>query len=353
MLKVLELNFEKGWRGGERQVVYCMQGFRNVGISSHLVCRKSSPLEFAALKAGFTVNSYNSIFGVVFFLITKGKNFNCIHAQTSHILTYCVFTKFFHRAKVIYTRRVNFKQKGFFTKLKYSFTDKIIAISEAIQETLISFSGRNDIEVITDIVVKNEPVEKLISKILSNLPINKRRIIGTTSALTGEKDPFTMIEAIKKLSETRDDFVFLHFGSGDLQESIRKKIVEYKLDKIYFLMGFEENMEAVFPVFEVFVISSIQEGLGSSVLDAFMNHIPVVSTNAGGLKNLLAEERGILVEVTDSSSIAAGINRLLNNDPRREIYIQNGFNYANHYHSMVYITDKYINLLKGILKNSY
>ncbi len=352
MIKVLELNFEKGWRGGERQVIYTLQGFRNAGISSHLICRKASPLELAAINAGFTVDSCNSIFGVVFFLITKGKNFNCIHAQTSHILTYCVFTKFFHRAKVIYTRRVNFKQKGYLTKLKYRFTDKIVAISEAIEKSLNSFSGRNDIEVITDIVVKNESNEQLISKVLLNFPINHRRIIGTAAALTGEKDPFTMIEAIKKLSELRNDFVFLHFGSGDLQESVRKKIIEYNLESIYFLMGFEENMEAVFPIFEVFVITSIQEGLGSSVLDAFMNQIPVVSTNAGGLKNLLADERGILVEVGASSSIADGIARFLDKEPQREIYIRNAFNYANYYHSMVYITDKYINLLKDMLKGS-
>ena len=349
MIKVLELNFESGWRGGERQIIYTLQGFRNTGISSHLVCRKGYPLEAAALNAGFTVDSFNSIFGVVFFLITKGKNFNCIHAQTSHILTYCVFTKFFHGAKVVYTRRVNFIQKGYFTKLKYLFTDKIVAISEAIQECVTAFCGRNDIEVISDIVVKNEPNESLISNIVAKLPINHRHIIGATSALTHEKYPFTMIDAIKKLSETRDDFVFLHFGSGDLQASVRKKIMEYELDKVYFLMGFEENMESVFPVFEVFVVTSIQEGLGSSVLDAFMNHIPVVSTNAGGLQNLLRDDRGIVVEVGDSSSIAEGIARMLNNDPKRELYIENGFNYANRYHSMEYITDKYINLLESLL----
>jgi glycosyltransferase involved in cell wall biosynthesis len=348
MIKVLELNFEKGWRGGERQVIYCLQGFRNAGISSHLICRKSSPLELAAVKAGFTVDSFKSIFGVVYFLVTKGKNFSCLHAQTSHILTYCVFTKFFHRAKVIYTRRVNFNQKGYLTKLKYRFTDKIVAISEAIKISLESFCGRNDIEVISDIVVNSDSDQLLIAKMVSNLPINNRRIIGTTSALTSEKDPFTMIEAIKKLAETRDDFVFLHFGSGDLLDDVRKKLVAYNLEKIYFLMGFEENMEALFSVFEVFVVSSIEEGLGSSVLDAFMKRIPVVSTNAGGLKNLLADERGIVVEVGASSSIAVGIDRMLDDDPKREMYISNGFNYANHYHSMVYITDKYINLLNHI-----
>jgi glycosyltransferase involved in cell wall biosynthesis len=349
MTKVLELNFEKGWRGGERQIIYTLQGFKNAGVSTHLICRKGYLLEKAALNAGFTVDAFHTIFGVIFFLVTKGRKFDCIHAQTSHILTYCVFTKFFHRAKVVYTRRVNFIQKGYFTKLKYLFTDKIVVISEAIQERVAFFCGRNDIEVISDVVVKSEPNQSMISNLAAKLPINRRRIIGTTSALTSEKDPFTMVDAIKKLSEKRDDFVFLHFGAGDLLESVRNKIAEQGLQKIYFLMGFEQNMEAVFPIVEVLVVTSREEGLGSSVLDAFMNKVPVVSTDAGGLKNLLCDERGILCEVGDSGSIAEGVARMLDNDVQQEVCVTNGFNYASRYHSMEYITDKYIHLFQNLL----
>src|SRR5687767_10486253 len=114
-MNILELNFEKGWRGGERQIIYTMQGFRNAGISAHLICRKGFPLELQARKEGFTVFAFTSIFNVVYFLITKGRKYNFIHAQTSRMLTYCVCTKIFHNTKIIFTRRVNFIQKGFFT----------------------------------------------------------------------------------------------------------------------------------------------------------------------------------------------------------------------------------------------
>jgi len=65
------------------------------------------------------------------------------------------------------------------------------------------------------------------------------------AALTKEKDPFTLIEAIKKLSETRSDFVVLHFGSGDLQKSVEEKIKECNLSH-YFLLGFADNVEDFF-----------------------------------------------------------------------------------------------------------
>ena len=347
-MTILELNFEKGWRGGERQTIYSMEGFRNAGISTDLICRKGSALEIQAKKDGFITHGFKSIFGVIFFLIVKGKNYQFHHAQTSHILTYCVITKFFHRAKILFTRRVNFVPKGFFTKLKYSYTDKIIVISEAIKKTLIEFCGRKDIEIISDIIVQKTVDLHKVKTVIDSLNISEKYIIATTSSLTKEKDPFTMIEAIKKLSEKRNDFVFLHFGSGNLKDIILKKIKEADLEHTYFLMGFVENVDDYFSSFNIFVMTSKEEGLGSSVLDAFINKIPVVSTNAGGLKSLLKDEKGILCDIGNSDCIMQGIDAILNSEQQKDVFIKNAFSYVNQYHSMKYITDQYLEVIKKI-----
>src|SRR4051812_36894266 len=99
-MKILELNFERGWRGGERQTLYNMQGFRDAGLEVILVCRKGYPLEKKALKNNFKVFSYNSVFGVISFLIRNSAKFDIVHAQASHILTYCIITKPFHQKKI-------------------------------------------------------------------------------------------------------------------------------------------------------------------------------------------------------------------------------------------------------------
>ena len=342
-MKILELNFEKSWRGGEKQTLHNMQGFKNTGIEAELICRKGSPLELKATQADFTIYSFSSVFGVIFFLISKGKKYDFIHPQTSHILTYCVFTKIFHNAKVIFTRRVNFAPKGFFTKLKYSLTDKIIAISNEIKNTLTHFCGRNDIEVISDIVVKeNEKSEAF------NLPVSNKLIAGTTAALTAEKDPLTMVEAVKKLHARRNDFIFLHFGEGKMKEQVAVKIEEENLQQVYFLMGFTENIAGFFKHCNVFVMTSVQEGLGSSVLDAFINKVPVVSTNAGGLKELLAEKRGILCNTGDSIAVADGIDIFFNDIERRNNTIEDAYSYVLAHHSMEHVTQQYIAVLKKL-----
>ncbi|MGG9970985.1 glycosyltransferase [Ferruginibacter sp. SUN002] len=347
-MTILELNFESGWRGGERQTIFTMIGFRNAGIATHLVCRKGSQLEAKAKQEGFVTHAFDSTLGVIFFLIGKGRKYDLIHAQASQILTYCIFTKLFHGKKVLFTRRVNFIQKGFLTKLKYRFTDRIIAISNAIQKTVTEFTGRTDVEMISSIIVKKDLDTTKAKAILSSLNIAGKYIIATTSALASDKDPLTMVEAIKILSEKRNDIVFLHFGVGNLKDVVAQKINEYNLQQTYILMGFVENVEAFFPSFNIFTMSSEEEGLGSSVLDAFINKVPVVSTNAGGLADLLKDERGFLCEIRNGQALANGIETVLDNPEQREKYISNAFNYVESNHDMKRQTDKYIELFKHL-----
>ena len=344
-MNILELNFERTWRGGERQTLYNMIGFRNVGHNVVLLCRKGYPLEAKAVEEGFRVAAFKNIFGAILYLIFRGRKYKVFHAQTSHILTYCVFTKFFHRAKVVFTRRVDFVPRGSMTKLKYRLTDTIVGISTAVKNIVENFAGKPVI-VIPDIAVTKELNYERAIEFLKVLDISEdKHIIGTTAALVPHKDPLTMVEAIRALSALRDDFVFLHFGNGDLDEAVRNKIQEYNLQHVYKQLGFHVNVEDFFTVFEVFVMSSEEEGLGSSVLDAFLYQVPVVSTDAGGLADLIAEGRGIMCRKHAPQMIADGIDLLLKQPELGKEIAMHAFSYVQQYHSMKYITKQYLALL--------
>lgn len=344
-MKILELNFERTWRGGERQTLYNMQGFRDAEQDVALVCRKGFPLEAKSRQEGFATFSFNNVFGVLWFLITKGHHYDVLHAQSSHILTYCILAKPFHRRKIFFTRRVDFVPRGNMTRLKYRITDKLIAISTAVRDIIADFSGRNDVKVISDIVVPKELNKQVALDKLEEAGItySGKHIIGTTAALVPHKDPLTMVEAIRELRQIRNDFIFLHFGKGELEEQARKKIEEYHLNDVYKLMGFYENVEDFFSVFKCFVMSSEEEGLGSSVLDAFIYKVPVVSTNAGGLKDLVADDRATFCAKKDAKCLAEGINKVLNSD--NQIVLNNAYNYVINNHSAVIITSQYLNIM--------
>ena len=348
-MKILELNFERGWRGGERQTIYNMQGFRDAGHEVGLVCREGCPLAKKAVDEGFKVFSFENIFGVIGFLTTSGSKYDVLHVQTSHILTYCLITKPFHRRKIIFSRRVDFVPKGRLTKLKYKLTDKIIGVSTAVKEIISAFSERDDVEVISDIAVEKPLNKERALAELQKIGIGgTTHIIGTTAALVPHKDPLTMVEAIRELCYLRKDFVFLHFGAGELEVEVKRKIEEYHLKDRYKLMGFYENVEDFFSVFEVFVMSSKEEGLGSSILDAFMYKVPVVATDAGGIKDILKEDRGVVCNIKDSKMLAEGINEMVDSEKSSKL-VSNAFVYVNNYHSSEFITKQYLDVIKQVV----
>ena len=351
-MKILELNFERSWRGGERQTLYNMIGFRNEGHEVALVCRKGCPLEKASSSEGFKIYSFNNVFGVIYLLVTRGYKFDILHAQGSGILTYCILTKPFHGQKVIFSRRVDFVPKSILTKIKYRKVDKIIAISTAIKQIVSDFCKRDDIDIISDIAIA-----KPLNKQRAIVELNKKAvdrgkyIIATVAALVPHKDPFTLIETIRILASERQDFVFLHFGNGEMQKAMETRIAEYNLESIYILMGFYEDVEDFYSVFNVFAFTSAQEGLGSSILDAFLYNVPVVSTCAGGIIDIINNERGLLCPVKDSACMAKGINNLLNNN-YGDTLVNNAHSYVAKYHSLSYITDQYLQVMRpGLNQN--
>lgn len=349
-MMLLELNFEKSWRGGERQTLYNMTGFRQAGMEVHLLCRKGKPLEAMAREANFTVHSFGNILGVIFFLLSKGHRYKLMHVQTSQLLTYAVFLKPFHRAKVVFSRRVNFIPKGFFTRMKYLYADALVAVSNSVKNILQDFTNKNDILLIPDIVVKKDWNAETQVDLFDGLNITGKKIVASTAALTPEKAPLISLEAAYLLMKEREDILFLHFGDGPLMEEIQQQIKKYKIEDRYLLMGHVKNVEQYFSKFDVFVITSNNEGLCSSVLDAFVYRVPVVATQAGGLADLIQPDRAIACETGNAVMIADGIIATLNEPEQTNIRIENAYNFAMENYSMQKVTNQYLQLFSTLLK---
>lgn len=347
-MNILELNFERSWRGGERQTLYNILGFQRAGIHTELLCRKGFPLEQAARHEGVTTHSFSGIFHLAFWLIVKGRRFDLLHAQTSHILTWCILTWPFHRRRIIFSRRVDFVPRGYFTRLKYRAAYRIFAVSDAVRKIVADFSGRPDVLVATDIVVPQVLNEQRARAFLAALGIEQgTKIIGTTAALVPHKDPLNMVEAIAQLAKHRSDFVFLHFGDGALLAEVKEAVERHGLSHCYKLAGFVEQVTDFFSVFDVFAISSQEEGLGSSVLDAFLYKVPVAGTDAGGLSEILSADRAWQVPRCNPEALARAIDGLLSLKAEERDHMTNrAFEYVTQFHSIAYVTAQYLKPLQ-------
>lgn len=326
-MRILEINTEKGWRGGENQTMLSLIGFRTLGHEAELLCMKGSVLHLQAEAAGFVCHTITSNSKSIGFLMKHGSAYSILHTQTSKQLTYCILTKIFHKSKVVLSRRVDFVPKGFFTLLKYNACDGIICVSGAIEKILKRAGVKTKTVVISDCVTGKLLNKSRAQQLLATLNITDKIIIGTTAALVQHKDPVTLAQAVRILRTLRQDFVLLHFGNGPLEETIQQFLAANHLEAYYKLIGFKERVEDYFSIFNLFVMSSQEEGLGSSVLDAFVYKVPVVSTNAGGL-NELVTGRGYVTDKKNPQQLAEALHAAMNNTVQNNTFVERAYAYA-------------------------
>lgn len=349
-MHILEVNTEKTWRGGERQTWYNIKGFRNAAQKVDLLCVGGFPLEEKTKELDIPIHTIPSKAKAFSWLAKYGSAYDIIHVQTANAQFHALLSKPFHGRPVVYTRRVDFVPKGFFTKMKYRLTDKLIAISTPIKNILEGIGVKN-IALITEIVEAkklNEERARFILEEQLSTSSKAKKILATTSAIVQHKDPLTMAAAVYELSKKRQDFIFLHFGDGVLKPQLEEKIKEYKIEEYYKLMGFIDRVEDFFKVFDVFVMSSEEEGLGSSVLDAMMYKVPVVSTSAGGLKEIIGNA-GLVSDIKDPKALAANIDKILSDEDLRVQLTRKAFENVFRKNSISKVTEEYLEVFKQIL----
>src|SRR3546814_20010250 len=83
-MDILQLNFERGWRGGERQTLLCMRQFRQAGHVVSLLARAGGQLAAQARSEGFTVHEFTSAAGGCGFLLRNRRRYDILHAQTAN-----------------------------------------------------------------------------------------------------------------------------------------------------------------------------------------------------------------------------------------------------------------------------
>ena len=341
-MKILELNFENGWRGGERQTFYSMCHFRDRGADVTLIARKNEPLAKLAKAAGFQVIECTSGFAAALKLAQVGRQFDIVQTQTASALTWAVLMRPLYRRPLVATRRVAFPITKRKTLLKYRAAQHVTAVSAAAAAPIIE--DGTPVTVIPSAVQLPQPDPRRIDAFKTAHGLHGKHIVGTSAALKWDKDPLMLVAAVERL--TTPNTVLVHFGRGEMAEEVAQEIKKRGLQDRYLLAGFEPEVEQFYAMMDVFVMSSIEEGLGSSVLDAYLARIPVASTNAGGLREALADGRGLASPVSDPAALARNIDCLLSDKPedraRRDRQIETAHAWVEQRCSIATMGDAYM-----------
>ncbi len=183
------------------------------------------------------------------------------------------------------------------TRFVYSRIDTLAAISGTTGTVMEKWGfDASRIKVIYSAVeTRRESGREAVGKLRERFGLKK--VIGCVASLEKRKDHLTLLQAASVVQKLRDDVVFVLVGGGDLMSELEQAASRLGLTNVVF-EGFKDDPYPYFSVFDVFLMTSRQEGLGSSILDAFSYRVPVVATAAGGIPEIVKhQETGLLAEV--------------------------------------------------------
>ncbi len=353
-MKILHVNTERGWRGGEQQLLYLIRGLKHRGINSTVACRKGEELEERCRKEGFeTIPLSGNQLRDLLTIGIIGKDFDIIHAHAAKAHTISALSKYIHRRPVIYTRRVDYKPKeNPLTRLKYKNTDVIVCVVERLNEILRNFGIEErklrTIYSAVDINLRNLVDESKVKAIRKDTKGNP--IIGNVGALTEQKNHENFIEAARIVLKTFPKAVFLILGEGHLRGKLENLIDRYNLKDRVKLLGFKRDIQNYIAAFDLFVLSSNNEGIGGSILQAMVLGKPVVATDAGGVREVVIDGKtGVLVKKRDPKALAFGISRLLGDPKLRKTLVNNALIFARENFSVDKMVDAYMKIYGEVL----
>ncbi len=333
-MKVLHINTERTWRGGEQQVLYLMRGLRAAGVEQELLAVPGSiilrraqadglPATAQRMRGEVDLPAARSIAARL-----RAGHFDVVHMHTSHAHTLGVLAARLagrrrrgERPVTVVSRRVDFsihkRRLLDFSRLKYTWgVDRIVCVSEMIRRVLLA-DGLPE----ASLAVVHSGVDLARFAGVVDRSADYRRefgvpagvpVIGNVAHCAAHKGQRDLLDAAPAVLRRHPEARVVIVGEGELLPALKEQAQQLGIADRVLFPGFRTDVPSLLLWFDVFCFPSRQEGLGTSVLDALAMARPVLATAAGGIPEMIrGGEHGLLVAPADPAALADSLLWLL------------------------------------------
>lgn len=213
--------------------------------------------------------------------------------------------------------------KGLFIwleRIASKFSDAIIVVSIYDREKGLSNRiGRNNKYVLIRYGIDYSQFEKKDSFSRNRLKINNGDlVVGMVACFKSQKCPEDFVKLASLVIGTIRNVKFLLIGDGPLRKNVESLISKYNLKRDVILLGWQNDIPNLLSAIDVFVLTSLWEGLPISVLEAMVSYKPVVATDTGGIREIVIDSKtGFLVSVHNIKEMSGRLSLLLNDGSLR------------------------------------
>jgi glycosyltransferase involved in cell wall biosynthesis len=321
-IRVLHVDTERGWRGGERQTLWLAAEMAKRGHESVVAARLGEPLAARASAAGLSVVDCRPVSELdprAAWRLRReilSRRIDVVHAHTAHAVAIGAMATLATGVPLVVARRVDFPLRGNAgTRWKYGRAARIVAVSNAVANVLVAGGvARSRIDVVPDGVDLRRAVEPATAATLAACGVAPNRpLVVQVAQLVGHKDPVNFVRAMAYANRGSTKLQALLVGDGPLRPEVTDEIRRLSLVDVIHLTGFRDDADSLLAAASVACLSSREEGMGSVLLDAMAFGRPIAATIAGGIPEVVVDgESGLLAERENPEALGAAIARLAN-----------------------------------------
>ena len=335
---------------------------KNVRVT--LLASRGGGVVSGMLDAGIRIVAFNSsrvlfsVPGVVRFL-NQNRPDILLSIQTNANLSAIISRLFSYRK----TRLIVSERSSYTTRVKgrdgvkarlmvqlvpllYRFADLVTSVSAGVADDLQGYIRNREIVPLYNPVVDNGLLAQTKKEVDEPwLRSHGRPVILAVGRLGPEKDYPTLLKALKLMREKAHARLII-LGEGRERANLEKMIASLGLEGAVKMPGFAENPYAYMSRADVFVLSSVREGLPNVLIEAMACRVPVVSTDCPyGPREILEGGRfGKLVPVGEPRALADAIMDVLRHTPDTDIAYRRALDF-----SVDHCADEYLRVFRDLL----
>lgn len=354
-MNLLHISGKKDWGGGENQLLLTLKGLKNYNnINQFFLCPTNSAIYFKVKENFKQLKVYNSkkemnldprFMYSIFSIVTKEKIDTIhVHDPDAHTLVIIAIDLFRLKVNVVLHKKTVFplrKKKLTLYKYNHKSIKHIVCVSRASSDVMKEGITIIPISVIHDAI----EIEDFTPNFSRD---NDLFTILNVANHTEFKNLFTLLEiAHQCIYVHKLPFKFIQVGHGSFsltQELIRKRD-ELKLQDFFEFKGFLENVNTTYKSSNAFLFTSAKEGLGVSLLEAIKFKLPIVSSNVGGIPELIEHNKnGLLCDFNDVEGYIENLKKIFKSNELAKNFTQVAYEKVKNEFSLQVMCNKLIDI---------
>jgi glycosyltransferase involved in cell wall biosynthesis len=306
-MHIAHFNLAKAFRGGERQTELLIRAHAAAGLAQTAIVRAGGELAERLVEVpGLRLRPIGKPYS---WRLSAWRDTDLLHAHETRGAQVAYLSSRLSRQPYLITRRV-IKRPGdsAFTRAMYRNATCVAGLSRAVVAVMDDYLPGLRQQRIPSMAAGFASDAAKVAAIRANYPADALLVLQVGALVRHDKGQQFSIEVARRLADSHPRLQFLFLGNGGDEAALREQAAG--LANVHFL-GFQRDVGDWLGAADIFFFPSVQEGLGSSLLDAMDAELPIIASDVGGIPDVVSDgDNGLLLPVGDVDGLAAALRQL-------------------------------------------